>query len=290
MISNNRQGNKYHDEKGRFCRATDNKIGYLNDEATKSSGYAKNEKLQGRSWEELQEYERNDFLEVNFTTPVTMKLFKKKIIENTNISDIWEPADYNGALDMDGVDVVGETEYGRQYAIDFKCLAMKLGKDIDVVNAEHNLVLFKFDKHKGRETTGWLFKHNMTDFVGFTAINTPYTREQLFKMEDRSKLRNVNGASLTYVNKYSLRNYIETNFKSESDLRSIYDSYKEKLYREHRTSEVVHLKGKDGVVLDMVISKDKYNGTNGYVATLYINNETMRNKCGAKQFVMNKKK
>lgn len=285
MISNNDKGNRYHDEKGRFCRATDNKIPYLNDEATKSSGYAKNERMSGKSWEELKPSERNDFIEVNFTTPVTMKLFKEKIIENTIISDIWEPADYNNALDKEGVDVVGETEHGRQYAIDFKCIATKLGQEVDLKNTEHNLVLFKFDGRKGKETTGWLFKDNLTDFVGFTAINTPYTREQLFGMEDRSKLRNVDGASLTFVSKFNLRNYIETNFKSENELREMYEYYKDYLSYLNLPAEKIKLKGKDGTELNLVISKDKYNGTDGYVATIFINNEILRKKCDAKLFI-----
>lgn len=284
MISNNDKGNKYHDEKGRFCRATDNAIPYLNDEGTKSSGYSKNEVFQNKSWEEMSTKERNSFIEANYTTPMALKLFKDKFKEETNIKELWEPADYDQYLDKRGVDVVGETEFGRQYAIDLKCASNKIGEEVDPGKSfEHSIILFRFDPNQQKETDGWIFKNNYTDFVGFTAFDTPYTKEDLYRLgSDRTKAKYMNRASLTYVNKMILRNYIVNNFKSQEDLRSLYESYKHILMEEGLKSKTIELQGQDGNTVNLVISKDKNHENGGYVATLYMSSKIMCDKCNAK--------
>lgn len=284
MISSNTKGNPNHDEKGRFCRATDNAIPYLNDEATKSSGFSKNEEFKTKKWEEMSIKEKNSFIEVNYTTPMAIKMFKEKFKQDTIIKEIWEPADYDQFLDKRGVDVVGETEFGRQYAIDFKSASNRIGEKIDPgKNFEHSIILFRFDPKQQKETDGWLFKNNYTDFIGFTVFDTPYTKEQLYKLGDkRTNSAYTDRASLTYVNKMILRNYITNNFKSQEDLRTLYEGYKYILEENKSNFIKIPLQGKDGNVVNVIISKDKNHNNSGYLATLYMSSALMCKKCNAK--------
>ena len=281
MISNNKLGNPYHDELGRFTRAENvaDKI------ETQSSGYTKNKYLQGKTWEELGKMgKRNEFIEVNYTTPMALKLFSKALIDNTEIQDLWEPADPDQKLDKDGVDVVGVLGNKSMYRIDFKCSANQLGNEIDVKSAMHNIILFRFDpKTKNPDAQGWIFKHNSTDIVGFVAINTPHNQEELFNLgEERLKYKNMKSASLVLVNKATLYDYVLNNFNSEEWFLKQFQSIRNELEYNGKNAKAITIEGKDGLQVKMVVSYDKV--THGYSAGLKISVGSLQRRCKGRVF------
>ncbi|MCR4661658.1 MAG: hypothetical protein K5765_06655 [Clostridia bacterium] len=290
-------GNPYHDEKGRFTRATDDKIPFLDDEATKSSGYSKKEYLEGKNWQELSrvnvngriQNKQNEFIDTYFVTPILKKLFSKKIIETTPIQDVWEPADYNQKLDKAGVDLVGEVGFKKLYTIDLKCISGELGKPIDIKNPEFNIIMFRYDPNVQNDVEGWIFKNNLTKLVGFSAIDTPYNKEELFNLgEERSKLKNTNGASMFLTNKRYLSSYLTDNFGiNKDDYYTKFQKIKFECMTFGYKDKVIPIKGKDGTELNMRVSQDK--NTGGWVCELKITGQTLHEKCKAMKYIRFKK-